>query len=506
MKKLRIGIAFFYHESHSFAPIKTDIQAFYNEGYFKGEEIFTAYTQTKTEVGGFLDVLKNVAQVEIIPLLCAAATPSGTVTKEAYRQIEKEMISEIEQAGQLDGLLLALHGAMVVEDIFDPEEQLLRKIRSVLGTQIPIATTLDMHANVSAGMLEHTPYHFGFKTYPHVDMYDQGVKAAEIMLEHLLEGKRYQASFIKLPMMPPSINMRTQEGPMHDMIELATKLESNESIKNASVFGGFPYSDIPMVGASVLVIAKDQQSANIAARELAEKFWELRQEFIMQLPSVNEGMEMALLMQEAKPIVLADVSDNPLSCGSGDTTNLLKEFIRVNQPKTLFGGLTDPESIEKCRKAGIGATVKLEIGGKTSPEFGYPVEVKAKVIALSDGVFYNSGPFNQHLRVDVKGAAYIKVDEVDILLLGRPMSANDPEMFRHIGIEPTSYNLLGLKVKNHFRAAFDPLISRVIYVDAPGVASNELKNFPYKNIPEDIWPLKDIDFTVGEEVESYDGY
>ncbi|MGG3563942.1 M81 family metallopeptidase [Neobacillus rhizosphaerae] len=500
MKKLRIGIAFFYHESHSFAPLKTDIEAFYNEGFFKGDEIFSAYTATKTEVGGFLDVLRKEEQIEVVPLLCAAATPAGPVTNEAYQLIEKEMLTELEKADNLDGLLIALHGAMVVEDLFDPEEKLLREIRKVIGKDIPIATTLDMHANVSAIMLEHTPYHFGFKTYPHVDMYNQGVNAAKLLIEVLLEQKKYVASFIKLPMMPPSINMRTEEGPMHHLIELALKLEGEPSIINASVFGGFPYSDIPMVGASVLVIGRDQINADRVAKMLANQFWELRNDFIMQLPTVKEGIKQALSLKEDKPIVLADISDNPLSCGSGDTTLLLEEFICTNQPNTLFGGLTDPESIERCRKAGVGNMVMLELGGKISPEFGRPVHVNAKVKALSDGVFYNSGPFNQHLRVDVKAAAYITAGEVDILLIGRPMSANDPEMFRHIGIEPTSYSILGLKVKNHFRAAFDPLISKVIYVDAPGVASNDLKNFSYKHIPDEIWPLKDIDYTEFMEV------
>jgi microcystin degradation protein MlrC len=134
--------------------------------------------------------------------------------------------------------------------------------------------------------------------------------------------------------------------------------------------------------------------------------------------------------------------------------------------------------------------VQLNLGGKTSPEFGLPVPVMAKVIALSDGVFFNTGPMNKHLRVDVKGAAHIRVGEVDILLIGRPMSANDPQLFRHIGIEPKNKKILGLKAKNHFRAAFDPLVSKVIYVDAPGVSSNNLLNFNYQNIPENMWPLK----------------
>jgi microcystin degradation protein MlrC len=499
MKKLRIGIAFFYHESHSFAPLKTDLQAFYNEGYFKGEEIFSAYSDTKTEVGGFIDVLAMNDLVEIVPLLCAAATPSGIVTNETYLHIEKEMVEEIEKAGSLDGLLLALHGAMVVEGIYDPEERLLRRIRSLLGEQIPIATTLDMHANLSAAMLEHTPYHFGFKTYPHIDMYDQGVKAAEILLNHLIDGNRYEAAFIKLPMMLPSINMRTEEGPMHEMIKLSLALEGKEDINNVSVFGGFPYSDIPFVGASVLVIAKNKNVAKHTAQLAAEKYWELRYKFIKELPDVSRGFEIAQSMKEPKPIVLADIADNPLSCGSGDTTTLLNEFLRLNQKQTLFGGLTDPESIEKCRNAGVGARVKLDLGGKCSPEFGGPARIVAKVEALSEGVYYNSGPFNKNLRVDVKGAAYIKVGEVDILLIGRPMSANDPEIFRHIGIEPTKYKILGLKVKNHFRAAFDPIISKVIYVDAPGVASNNFKNFPYRNIPKDIWPFSEINYSITTE-------
>ncbi|MFL6556155.1 MAG: M81 family metallopeptidase, partial [Bacillus sp. (in: firmicutes)] len=182
MRKHRIGIAFFYHESHSFSPMKTEIEQFRNEGYFIGDEIYDAYIGTKTEVGGFLDVLKQEEDVEIVPLLCAAAVPSGVVSTEAYSIIEKQMLETIQQAGRLDGLLLALHGAMVVENLFDPEEHLLGKIRELIGPNVPIATTLDMHANLSEKMIDYTPLHFGFKTYPHIDMYEQGIHAAIALL------------------------------------------------------------------------------------------------------------------------------------------------------------------------------------------------------------------------------------------------------------------------------------------------------------------------------------
>ncbi|WP_236694085.1 M81 family metallopeptidase [Sporosarcina globispora] len=496
MRKHRIGIAFFYHESHSFSPMKTEIEQFRNEGYFIGNEIYDAYLGTKTEVGGFLDVLKQEDDVEIVPLICAAAVPSGVVSTEAYSIIEEQMLQSIREAGRLDGILLALHGAMVVEHLFDPEEHLLEKIRGHIGSNVPIATTLDMHANISEKMIDYTPLHFGFKTYPHIDMYEQGIHAAIALLKQLKEGVTYYASFEKLPMMPPSINMRTAEGPMHKMIEWAKQAEEEEGIYNVSVFGGFPYSDIPIVGASILVVSLDPQKGKETAEKLASLFWSVREDFIMDLPGVKEGLNLALSLEDDKPIVLADISDNPLSCGSGDTTDLLREMVQVNIPGTLFGGLYDPESIEVCRKAGVGKNVLLSLGGKVSPEFGESVQVEATVVAISNGIFHNSGPFNQHLKVDLKGTAHIRVGNMDILLIGRPMSANDPEMFRHIGLEPSTKRILGLKAKNHFRAAFEPIVGRIIYVDAPGVASNRLTTFMYRQIPRPIWPLDDIQYEM----------
>jgi microcystin degradation protein MlrC len=288
---------------------------------------------------------------------------------------------------------------------------------------------------------------------------------------------------------------------MYKLIEWAKQAEEEEGVYNVSVFGGFPYSDIPVAGASVLVVSHDLQKGKEIAKMMASFFWSLREEFIMDLPSVKEGLDLAMSIEDDKPIVLADISDNPLSCGSGDTTELLLEMVKMNIPDTMFGGLYDPESIEACRKAGVGKKVLLSLGGKVSPEFGEPVQVEATVVALSDGIFQNSGPFNQHLKVDLKGAAHIRVGKMDILLIGRPMSANDPEMFRHIGLEPSTKKILALKAKNHFRAAFEPIVGRIIYLDAPGVASNRLTTFPYRYIPRPIWPLDDVQYEMELEGE-----
>ncbi|MEX2460761.1 MAG: GNAT family N-acetyltransferase [Paenibacillaceae bacterium] len=501
MKK-RIGIAFFYHESNTFSPVKTDMQAFYDEAYYQGEAILSAYRGTKTEVGGFIDVLEQTEHI-IVPLVCAAAIPSGKVTAAAYEEIKTALLKAIKEATAMDGLLLALHGAMVVEGVSDPEGELLAEIRAIVGVDFPISATLDMHANVSKRMLAQTPFFFGFKTYPHIDMYEQGVRASHALLSYLAKNSSIYASFIKLPMMPPSVNMRTEEGPMAELVQAAIQAELDSAIISASVLGGFPYCDIEEVGASVIVVSTDKSKGDAVARDLAERLWENRQHFVLELPSIQEAVAIALKLRHEKPVALADIADNPLSGGTGDTTTLLRELLEQDVEHTLFGALYDEESLQACMEAGEGAEVLLRLGGKYSAEYGESVEVKAQVIKLTEGRFRNTGPMNTGLQIDTKGAAHIRVQKLDILLTGRALSANDLELFRHIGIEPSQYKILALKVKNHFRAAFDPIVSEVIYLDGPGLATNQFKHFKYHAIPRPIWPLDEIKWELSSKPSFY---
>lgn len=484
----RIGLAFFYHESHSFSPLLTDQSAFESEALLTGDALLKHYRGTSTEVGGFIDALEELNYTPV-SLIAAAAVPAGEVTDEAFDKIVHLAQEQFELAGELDGMLIALHGAMVTPSHRDPETDFVKIIQSTYGLEIPLAVTLDLHANVTADLIDTGVACFGFQTYPHVDMFEQGVRAARFLVSRIENPEPPTQAFVKIPALLPSINMRTAAGPMHELITKAQSFEQEEGIIAVSVFGGFPYADIPGAGASVVVLAHNRDRATAIAEELAQDLWDTKELFVEELPGVSESILRALNPELRHPVVLADIADNPLSGGSADTTALLEEVVRRDLHDVFFGALCDRELVEQAQRNGIGSTFECEFGGKLSPEFGGPVPLTCEVLAVSNGIFINDGPMNAGLEVDVDGAVLVRHRGIDLFVTGRPITANDPNLFRHLGVDIHRYRILVLKVKNHFRAAFEPLVGDIISVDAPGVATNDFRNLAYTQIPTDIWPL-----------------
>jgi microcystin degradation protein MlrC len=323
-------------------------------------------------------------------------------------------------------------------------------------------------------------------------MFEQGVRAANYLTSHIENPELTAQAFVKIPALLPSINMRTAAGPMHELVTKAQAFEQEESVIAVSVFGGFPYADIPGAGASVVVLAHNSDRAAIIAEELAQDLWDRKEMFIEHLPGVSESIDRALDPAMKTPVVLADIADNPLSGGSADTTALLEEIVLRDLQDVFFGALCDRELLVKAHQTGIGSTFECEFGGKQSPEFGKPVALRCEVIALGQGKFINDGPMNSGLDVDVEGAALLRHRGIDLFITGRPITANDPNLFRHLGVDINRYRILVLKVKNHFRAAFEPLVGEIISVDAPGVATNDFRNLAYAQLPKDIWPLNNF--------------
>lgn len=484
---MRLVIGGIAHESHSFSPIKATVEKFKECSLVEGREILQVYQNTGTVIGGFLGANTDI---ELFPAIYMEATPSGPVTDETLDYFYGNLTRSLRKAKPFNGLCLALHGAMITESHLDAEGFLLRHLREAIGDKAPIAITLDLHANVSELMVDMANIVVGYKTYPHIDQYDRGRDTCHL-IKALIDGKINPVkAFIKLPMMPPSMNMRSEAGPMAALLNQAAEWEKQDGVLNVSLFGGYPYADIPDVGFSVLVTTdNDRELARTIAEDLARKAWKVRNDFIVSLPTVEEGVKEAI-DSDLQPVILVDVADNPGSGGFADTPTLLNELLRQKAEEVGFAIICDPESVLDCLQAGVGATVKLHLGGKTDPSYGKPIPVEGRVKTICDGRFVNKGPMNYGVEVNMGRTVLFKARGIDIIITERCKSPNDPEIFRMVGIEPKDRKILALKAKIHFEAGYKSFAKKIIPVDSFGVATLDLTKFDYKNIPRPIFPLQ----------------
>jgi len=487
MTDFRVVIGMMMHETNTFSTVGTTL-ADYDPLY--GEELVNTHRGTKSGVGGFLDVLGRHG-VNVISTIGGHATPSGSIRNRDYWVFVDTITRGIREAENVNGVLLALHGAMVAEDIPEAEGTLLKEVRKEVGPKTPIIVTLDLHGLISELMVKNCDAIYGYDTNPHVDMYDRGVEAAEAMVRTMKGEVKPVVAFKKLRMLPPTINQRTTEGPMVKLLETAFEMEKQPGVLNVCIFPAFPYADVERVGSAVVAVTdNDPGLAQRLCDELGEKMWGKRKEFLKPLTPIKEAVEEAIKASEG-PIILADVADNPGGGAPGDGTEILKELIKRGAKNVGIACIKDPEAVEKAIQAGVKGAVTMRIGAKTDSFHGKPIEVSGKIRTITDGRFiHKAGAVG--LPADVGRTAVIDVDGIEVILTEKSHAPNDPEIYRRNGIEPRDKKILVLKSRGHFRAAYEPFSKKVIEVDAPGLTSPNLGWFNYRNIPRPIWPFDEI--------------
>lgn len=479
------------HETNMFSSVKTELRHFKERALFYGEEMFEAFRGTKTSIGGVMDAAA-ANDIELVPTVAANAMPSGIVTAEAYRFLKEKILDDIKKSGKIDGVVALLHGSMVAEGVGNAEGDFLHAIGQVVETSVPISCTLDLHATVTNLLIKSCDLMFGHNTNPHVDSYERAVEACNATTSMVKGEIKSVKALRKPPMMPPTINMRTAEGPMVKIFERAYVMERDPAVINVNVAGGFPFGDTEESGFSVVVITNDDRDlAERYAQELSDFAWSIRKEFLKPLTPVPDAVTRAMKAKEG-PVILADVADNPGGGGSGDGTVVLKTLLDMHAKNVGFALIKDPEAVAKAIEMGVGATVTMTVGGKTDNFHGPPVEVTGQVKTITDGVFVHKGPMGTGSKGEIGQSVVLEVGGVDLILAERKMAPNDPEIFRRHGIEPTEKKILVLKSRGHFRAGYEPFAKEIIEVDAPGVASPNLKQFPYKHVRRPIFPLDDI--------------
>ena len=483
----RIAIGGFQHESHSFAPRPTAWMDFIKPGGFPplqhAATLLDTLRPTAAPCAGAIAVAE-AAGIEIAPLAWAFANPAGPVTREAFERIAALIVASLSdalEAAPLDGVYLELHGAMVSDDFPDAEGEVLRRVRAVVGPDMPIAVSLDPHANKTAAMVLHSDVLVPYRTYPHIDMKPAGAQAVRLLLRMISDGIRPAKAFRELDYWTPLPGQCTMVAPMADVMAERARLNDADGVWEVGFCFGFPYADFPGCGMAIASYADTPEQAAAAADALAAFIASKEPEFALGVATAAEGVTRAIASRGASgPVVLADTQDNPGGGGHGDTTGLLAELIRQDAQGAVLAPMNDAEAAEACHAAGEGAEITLDLGGKSD---GAPLRVTAMVEKLSDGCFTLSGPMGKGNPANLGPSALIRVAPgVRVVVVSRKMQAHDQEIFRFVGIEPAEQSIVAVKSSVHFRAHFQPIASEVIVVTAPGPVVADPAVLPFANL------------------------
>ncbi|KAA2213362.1 M81 family metallopeptidase [Teichococcus oryzae] len=483
---MRIAIGGFLHESHSFAPRPTGWPEFRKPGGFPGYVRGGALVETlrPTSVASAGAIAEAEARgFELVPLSWCFANPAGPVNEEAFERICACLVADLVRVldeGPLDGVYLDLHGAMVAENFPDGEGEVLRRVRAVIGPDMPLTISLDPHCNLTAQMVRLCDAVAPYRTYPHVDMKAAGARAMRLLAERITRGAPFAKAFRQAEYWMPLTTQCTMVEPMAGVMDAREAIAGQEGAAELAFCFGFPYADFADCGVALAAFADSQNAADAAADALAGVLAEREPLFAGSALPAAEGVARAveLAATAGKPVVMADTQDNPGGGGHGDTTGLLAELVRQGAPATL-GLINDAESAAACHAAGEGAELSLRLGGKSD---GVPFETRARVLRLSDGRFTCTGPMNRGNPADLGPTALVAIGPVKVIVVSRKMQAHDQALFRHIGVDPAAEKILALKSSVHFRADFQPIASEVLVVAAPGPVVADPSSLPFRNL------------------------
>jgi len=483
---MRIAIGGFQHETNTFAPSKATWEDFVQGGGWpamvSGEAIFAAVCGANIPIAGFIAEAKTRNHI-LIPSTWCAASPSAQVTKEAYERIAGMIIGGIRKAVPVDAVYLDLHGAMVTEHLDDGEGELLRRVREVVGNEIPVVASLDLHANITEQMVRRADVLISYRTYPHLDMAETGARVFAFLQRRFDGLPRQKAALRPIPFLIPVCWQSTDIEPARGLYEQLRKLES-DAMPAVSFTSGFPAADFPECGPAVLVYGRNQEVADQVADALARAVIDAEAQFAGKLYDPDEAVIRAMQIAKTarKPVVIADTQDNPGAGGNSDTTGILRAPVRNRAKDAAIGLIVDKAAALAAHAAGVGSKIHLKLGGHSGIPEDSPLEGEYLVEHISEGKFDATGPFFRGFHLNLGPSACLRIDDIRIVVACLKVQMADQAMFRFVDIEPTQQAILVLKSSVHFRADFTPIAEEILICASPGPLISDPAQLPWKRL------------------------
>ncbi|HWK47677.1 MAG TPA: M81 family metallopeptidase [Stellaceae bacterium] len=482
----RIAIGGFQHETNTFAPVKAHYEDFTRgsgwPGLTRGDAVLSTFAGMNIGIAGAMATLRGAGH-ELVPLCWAAATPSAEVTSDAFERIVGMLLEDLAAALPVDGIYLDLHGAMVAEPADDGEGEVLRRVRALVGPDVPITASLDLHANVTPEMVEFADVLVAYRTYPHVDMAETGSRAALALDRLIAEGRKPAKAWRQIPFLIALSWQCSLTEPAGAIFREMSELEI-DGVSSVSWAPGFPAADFPGCAPTVFAYGATQGAADRAADALAQRIIAAEPAFAGKIYDPDEAVRHALQVtaRATKPIIIADTQDNPGAGGTSDTTGMLAALVRNKAVGAVLGLMVDEVAARAAHEAGIGAEITLDLGGKSGAPGQVPYHARFKVLAIGDGKMIGNGPMYLNAKMTLGPMALLETEGVRVVVASRKMQAADQAPFQHVGIEPARQNLLVLKSSVHFRAAFQPIAAEILVAAAPGPMAADPAALPWRRL------------------------
>jgi len=489
---MRLALLGFSHETNTFATKATTYEQFEVSGILRGQEILRRHETAHTTVAGYLEAGRKLASegVDVVPLLYASTEPSGMITREAYDRLTNEMLRLLEREGPWDGVLMAQHGAAVVEGVPDADGDFAASVRRTVG-DVPVGISLDMHANLTQQLIDATTVTVVFRTNPHVDPRPRALECAELIVRTVRGEIRPVQALETPPLVINIIKQFTGEEPMKRVMEDVQAVMARPGMLTASAVEGYPYADVPEMGASFLAIHDgDAGAARDAARWMAQRAWERREEFVGDIPSPEEALRQAMAHPE-RPVVIMDVGDNIGGGSPADSTVLLMAARKLGV-RSYLQTLYDPEAVDACVEVGVGNQVRFRMGAKTDKMHGEPEEITGRVKLLSDGQFEDARPTHGGQRYFNGGVTAVVEAENDLTLVltSRRVGNTSIEQMYSLGIRPEEKQVVVAKGVVSPRPAYEPIAAKIILANTPGVTTADLSVFTYRSRRHPLYPFE----------------
>jgi len=473
-KVLTAGIA---HESNSFNPYLTTEETFYVR---RGENAI--------KDRAWAALLKDKG-MELIPALHAGAGPSGVVARESYERFRDEILEVLKAEMPVDGIFLDMHGALHVEAYEDAQVDFIQQIRKIAGDEVLIAASFDLHGNISPEFIEGLNLMSAYRTAPHVDGEETRARTAGLLAEALQKGCSPRTAHINIPILIPGEKGITSVEPLKSMYEQLAEISELEGLMDASIFVGMPWTDVYRAGMSVQVVAENPEYYPLALRQasaLANGLWEERRNLKFDVPTASIDEAILQALNRDSTVFITDSGDNITAGAAGDGTLVLERLLAHHVDDAVLAAIVDPESVEKCVKAGEGAELNLLVGGKVDTLFSKPVEIRGKVLRI-----VHRDDSSKEI------AAVLKVDGITLVLLSWHMAFTDPSHFQEVEIDPLAHKIVVVKEGYLFQGLRD-IAPHAIMALTPGFANQRMTSLEYHKIRRPIYPLDpDMSWSAG---------